>query len=368
MTKLHIVHTESSVGWGGQEIRVLEESRGMISRGHRVTVIAPPESRLVQRAQSFGVPVEPVPIFRRSPLALARLSRMIGQLAPDIINTHSSTDAWLVSLLALTGLIRAPQVRTRHISATPASTFTSRWLYARAAAHVVTTGELIRRQVMELGADPDRVTTIPTGIDPQRFAPGDREAERRRLGIDGRRCMGIVANIRRFKGHRFVMEAMQRLAPDTWQLVIVGEGPSRPDLERLAAEWGLADRIRFVGDQADVAPWLRAMDLFVLPSTANEGVPQALLQAMMTGLPCITTSAGAIPDVARDGITATVVPPGDSTAILAAIRAMEADPAAAARLGDTARTWALEHATLERMLDRMELVFRSTVQRGVAHG
>lgn len=221
---------------------------------------------------------------------------------------------------------------------------------------------------MELGADPDRVTTIPTGIDPQRFAPGDREAERRRLGIDGRLCMGIVANIRRFKGHRFVMEAMQRLAPDTWQLVIVGEGPSRPDLERLAAEWGLADRIRFVGDQADVAPWLRAMDLFVLPSTANEGVPQALLQAMMTGLPCITTSAGAIPDVARDGITATVVPPGDSTAILAAIRAMEADPAAAARLGVTARTWALEHATLERMLDRMELVFRSTVQRGVAHG
>lgn len=367
MMKLHIVHTESSIGWGGQEIRVLEESRGMIARGHRVTVIAPPESRLVQRAPSFGVPVEPVPIFRRSPLALARLSRVIGRLAPDVINTHSSTDAWLVSLLALTGLIRAPQVRTRHISATPAPTFTSRWLYARAAAHVVTTGELIRRQVMELGADPDRVTTIPTGIDPRRFAPGDREAERHRLGIDGRRCVGIVANIRRFKGHRFVMEAMRQLAPKNWQLVIVGEGPSRPDLERLAADWELADRVRFVGDQADVAPWLRAMDLFVLPSTANEGVPQALLQAMMTGLPCITTSAGAIPDVARDGVNALVVPPADPNALLSALRRLEAEPSLARRLGDAARTWALAHATINGMLDRMEDVFQSVVTARERH-
>ena len=365
--RLHIVHTESSIGWGGQEIRVLEEARGMIGRGHRVTVIAPPESRLLGREPDFGVPVEAVPIFRRTPRAMLGLACTLRRLRPDVINTHSSTDAWLISLLSMLGATTAPQVRTRHISAAPSASITSRWLYRSAASRVVTTGELIRRQVIAVGARPERVHAIPTGIDPRRFGPGDRAAERSRLGIDGRRCIGIVANVRRFKGHRQVMEALRSLDPAGWQLVVVGDGPSRPDLERLAGSWGLADSIRFVGDQKDVAPWLRAMDMFTLPSTANEGVPQALLQAMMTGLPCITTSAGAIPDVARDDINALVVPPADPAAILAALRRLESDPCTAARLGESARAWALAHATIDGMLDRMEQVFRSAVQAREQH-
>jgi glycosyltransferase involved in cell wall biosynthesis len=365
---LHIVHTESSIGWGGQEIRVLEEARGMIGRGHRVTVIAPPESLLVRRAPGFGVPVEPLPIFRRTPRAMIGLARTLHELRPDVINTHSSTDAWLVSLLSLLGRTKAPQVRTRHISAAPTATITSRWLYGVAPSCVVTTGELIRRQVIAVGARPERVVAIPTGIDPRRFGPGDRLAERQRLGVDGRRCIGIVANVRRFKGHRHVLEAVRGLDPEDWQLVVVGDGPSRPELEGLVDSWQIRDRVRFVGDQADVAPWLRAMDLFTLPSIANEGVPQALLQAMMTGLPCINTSAGAIPDVARDGINALVIPPSDPAALEAAVRRLGSEPATAARLGEAARTWALSHATIDGMLDRMERVFRCVVSRGTLHG
>jgi glycosyltransferase involved in cell wall biosynthesis len=88
---------------------------------------------------------------------------------------------------------------------------------------------------------------------------------------------------------------------------------------------------------------------------------------MMTGLPCITTSAGAIPDVARDDINALVVPPADPAAILAALRRLESDPCTAARLGESARAWALAHATIDGMLDRMEQVFRSAVQAREQH-
>src|SRR6185295_526207 len=121
-------------------------------------------------------------------------------------------------------------VRTRHISAPVPRDRLTRWLYTKATAEIVTTGEAIRTQLIrDIGVPPPRVSSIPTGIDPERFAPADRDDARRSLG--------------------------------------------------------LADRVRLAGNQNDVAPWLAALDVFALPSYANEGVPQALLQAMLMALP-----------------------------------------------------------------------------------
>src|SRR2546430_2757979 len=82
---------------------------------------------------------------------------------------------------------------------------------------------------------------------------------------------------------------------------------------------GLGERVIFAGLQRDVAPWLAALDVFALPSYANEGVPQALLQAMVARVPCVTTSVGGIPEIARDGETARVVPATNAKALAAAI-------------------------------------------------
>ena len=100
-----------------------------------------------------------------------------------------------------------------------------------------------------------------------------------------------------------------------------------------------------------------------MPSYANEGVPQALIQAMLVGLPSITTAVGGIPEIAEHERTAIVVPPEDPAALAAAVVALA--PAAGRRreLGEAARKLCVESHSLERMLDRMEAVFR-----GVAHG
>ena len=96
----------------------------------------------------------------------------------------------------------------------------------------------------------------------------------------------------------------------------------------------------------------------MLPSYANEGVPQALLQAMFAGSPCVTTSAGGIPEIAHDGITATVVRAEDPPALARAIDALLADRAEALRLAANAYAFVATRYGLDAMLDRMELVFR----------
>ena len=116
-------------------------------------------------------------------------------------------------------------------------------------------------------------------------------------------------------------------------------------------------RVRMVGDQRDVLPWLQALDLFALPSYANEGVPQALVQAMLCGLPCVTTPIGSIGELARDEITALVVPPRDRDALAAAISRLAGDPALRSELGSVARRHCVENFSYERMLDRMEAIY-----------
>ena len=115
------------------------------------------------------------------------------------------------------------------------------------------------------------------------------------------------------------------------------------------------------GDQRDVLPWLQSFDIFALPSYANEGVPQALVQAMLAGLPCVATAAGAIGEAAVDGETALVVAPQDAAALAAAIERLAVDPALRARLGAAARAHCARHFAYDAMLDRMEAVFRDAV-------
>jgi glycosyltransferase involved in cell wall biosynthesis len=127
----------------------------------------------------------------------------------------------------------------------------------------------------------------------------------------------------------------------------------RQVLERISNE-----RITFVGNKADVVPWLQAFDVFALPSYANEGVPQALAQAMLAGLPCVTTNVGGIGELARDGETALVVPPQDPKALRSALQRLLGDGPLREKLGAAARRHAAANFSLEGMLARMETIYR----------
>jgi glycosyltransferase involved in cell wall biosynthesis len=364
--KLRILHTEASTGWGGQEIRILDESVGMRSRGHEVQIAAPANAPIFGEAQRRKIPTHDIGLGHRSPSSFMALRHVIKTFQPHVVVTHSSSDSWLAALAARLPGSRTAVVRTRHLSTPVAGGALNRWLYGSAPARVVTTGEAIRGQLIKtLHLDPLSVVSIPTGADMSRFRPGDRAAARARIGIGNTApLVGIVATLRSWKGHRFLISAMSDPRLAHARLVIVGDGPQEPVLREQAAPLG--DRVVFAGQLNDVTPWLQALDVFVLPSTGNEGVPQALIQAMACGLPVVTTAVGAIPEVVRAGETGLVVPVGSPQALADAIATLLGNEALSARLSASGREFVSQRFTATAMLDKMEEVLHDAAA-GVQH-
>ena len=360
---MRIVHTESSCGWGGQELRIIVESEGMLARGHEVCIVAPPESRIFAETRRRGIPSREAPIARKRLRGLWALRRVLAERWADVVNSHSSTDSWLAALALLT-LSGPPRlVRTRHVSTPIPGHALNRWLYRSAAAHVVTTGERLREQVMsQAGLDAARVSSVPTGIDLARFSPGDRAQARVQLGLPAVAfVVGIVATLRSWKGHRYLVDAVAGMPETT--LVIVGDGPGGDNLRAQIKALGIESRVRMSGNRDDVVPWLRAFDAYALPSYANEGVPQAIMQAMACGLPVVSTPVGSIDELVRDGDTGLFVPPRDVPALRAALERLRADPGLRSSLARRAGEHVRSHFALGGMLDRMEAIFEAAAFR-----
>ncbi len=366
---MRILHTEASCGWGGQEIRILEESRGLIARRHEVTVACPAHARIAAEAARFGVPVVALPIEFKTLAGFRALRSYLCGNRPDAVNTHSSADSWLTGLACATLAHPPAIVRTRHISARVSGNAFNRWLYRRTRA-VVTTGESLRRNLLEaLDLDPARVVSIPTGIDTERFSPvkgaAEKAAVRLALGLDPDEThLGIVATLRSWKGHLFLLDAFARMQRPGLRLLIVGDGPMRGPIEEKIAALGIQSSVTLTGQCADPERWMQAMDVFCLPSYANEGVPQAILQAMLCGLPIVTTPVGAILEAVSDGETALVVPPKDGAALAAAIARLLDGGELADRLGSAARRVASADFSRDRMLDKMEGLFAGVCGHG----
>jgi glycosyltransferase involved in cell wall biosynthesis len=295
---MKIMHTEASSGWGGQEIRILTESQAFMRHQHEVILAADIDSEIIKRASIYGVKAFPIPLKKKRWQEFKALRALIENQRPDIISCHSSTDHWLSAAARLTTKHQPAIVRTRHISAPVTRNWTTRWLYNSGTDGIMTTGEAIRDQLLsDHFVQSERIHSVPTGIDVDRYVPGDLAQAKTSLGLPSSQFVfGIVATLRSWKGHSYLIEAFNQLnRPDT-TLLIVGDGPQMDNCKKLASQTSHPANIVFTGNQQDVLPYLQAMDCFVLPSYANEGVPQALLQAMAVGIPVIACPIGGIPE------------------------------------------------------------------------
>lgn len=370
---LHIVHTEASQGWGGQEIRILTEAQGMVARGHRITLLTPPSARIFQAAQERGIPVEAMPFEKKTLKGILAMRRWLRNNTCDIINTHSSTDSWLVALAQIASARRVPVVRTRHISALVSTSWTTRWLYASSSNHVVTTGERLRIALEErLALPPSHATSIPTGIDLSRFSRAATKpsgAIRSKLGIPvDALVIGIAATLRSWKGHDYLLEAFTGLADKfpSAHLLIVGDGPRRQHLMEKIAATSLTGRIHLIGHREDIPDVLAAMDLFALPSYANEGVPQAIMQAMAMELPVVSTMVGSIDEAVEDGVTGYLIEPKNTLLLEEKLTMLLGDETLRRQMGKAGRNRAQARFSLDAMLDAMEKVFYQVLDRRAA--
>jgi glycosyltransferase involved in cell wall biosynthesis len=222
----------------------------------------------------------------------------------------------------------------------------------------------LRRQLArDNGFELSRMTSVRTGIDLVRFRAMDQAACRRALGVDARPALGIVATLRDWKGHDYLLDAWTRLrsAFPQWQLLVIGDGPQRARLEARTADEGLADSVRFVGNQDDVPKWLNSLDLFVLPSFGDEGVPQGIMQAMACGLAVVSTPVGAIEEAVQRGRTGLLVPPRDAAALAEALASLMGDAVGRRAFGEAGHAYAQAHFGVDMMLDKMEAVFRGAI-------
>jgi glycosyltransferase involved in cell wall biosynthesis len=358
-----IVHSEASTGWGGQERRILAELQGFRQRGHQVWLLAPAHSEISRRARAERIACERVDFARwKYPWEALRLALWLRRVRPHVVNPHSSRDGWVLGVAAR--LARMPFiVRTRHIDVEYPNRWLSRHAFTTLADHVVTTSDRIAKHFQEMFSLPDsRVSALPTGIDLQRFSPA---GERARIVSDpgGAPVAGMVCVLRSWKGHATFLDAVARLqaAGQALQPVIVGEGPMRERIERMIAERALAGRVMLTGNRDDVPEVLRALNVLVIPSTKHEGVPQIGLQALAVKTPVVGSDVGGIPEIIRPGETGRIFPAGDAGALARAIQETLASAEHTRALADRGRALVESHHSLDRMLDRLDALYRAHV-------
>jgi glycosyltransferase involved in cell wall biosynthesis len=274
---------------------------------------------------------------------------------------HPATAAWVVH--RLTGI---PFSFTAHAN----DLFRDPPLLVRKAddaTFVVAISEYNRRLLARRGTTTP-VHVVHCGVDPARFAAAPTASR----GPDGgRRTVVCVAGFEPKKGHRDLVAAFATVAARDADvaLVLVGDGPERGAVGAEVRRAGLSDRVQFRGATGtdEVRALLRRATLFALPAVQDDtgrmdGIPVALMEAMASGVPVVTTSVSGIPELV-DGDCGIVVAPGDRDAIAQAMARLLDDPALAARFAACGRAKIEREFDLHREAARLGDLFESSVAR-----
>jgi len=293
--------------------------------------------------------------------AVCRLTRILRAEKVDILHCqrHQATVYG-----ALAGRLAGTRVVLAHVHGLNRSKNARRklinGLVFRWVSRVLAVGEGVRQDVIRCNraVKPEQVICLNNSIDCRRFASvtASREEVRRRLDLRPEAFAFVaVGRLAPTKGLTYLIRAFAaaRAKQATCELVLVGEGRSRRELEELAASLGVGNSVHFLGYRQDVELVLRGMDAFVMASVA-EGMPGALLEAMASGLPCIATAVGAIPEVLENGRLGVLVPAEDVDALAGAMLKVCCDAGAfaeSAALGREKVVQAYDHASLTRALD-----------------
>ena len=357
---MRILHTESSNGWGGQEIRILKESIGLRGRGHQIFFAVASKGGLIPRAREAGFMVHEVAFSRgKALLAIIELVKIIRQHAIDLVVTHSSLDAWLAGVAAR--LCKRPIVRLRHLSTPSKGGLNSFLLYRALADQIVTTSSCAAEAIIQETQLPSsRCLCVPTGVEPQEllFDPLEAKKFREGHGILPDDCLvGTACFVRSWKGIKDLLKAAALLKEEKKIKWVVIGGGYVDEYKPYAAELGVSDRVIFTGHLNAPYSAIAALDIFTLLSTAHEGISQASLQASFLERPLITTPVGGLPEVCIEGKTGLIVPPFSPESVKDAVLKLAYNPALRKKFGSAAKRLVEEKFTFAHTLEKMEEIY-----------
>lgn len=368
---LRIGFAVGSLEIGGTERQTVRLACSLAERGHDVHVFALMRGGpLEQQLAACDVPFEVFGVERlieRSPSravdargtarALERLGALVRSLRRRRLDVIQAALLWPTAICLSAGALARVPVRVsarrnlgtdldgRHHPAIER--------VANAASHhIVANSEAVKLALLGLGAPPAKVVVIPNGVGLLLNAT-DVAAQPAR-GV-------VVANLIHYKGHRDLIEALS-LLEDPPLVECIGDGPERVALARLLDETGLSGSVRFVGQVDDPSPHYRDAQFAVLPSH-EEGLPNAVLEAMTAGLPVVATAVGGVPEIIRDGKTGVLVPPRDPRALAAAVARVATDPGLRIRLGQCARRDVIRRFGWDRCVEQYESLYLTALAR-----
>lgn len=313
-----------------------------------------------------------------------RVSRLIRPYRPQVDLIHIVADGCEVYNIAarLAGFRRIVTTTQGLFGQDPWAQHWVRRFYERlnfrcADHHIMVSGATYEGWNRRVGIQRSKVTIIFNGMTPADYTGYDRAAYRMRLGIrEPAFVIGICARLHWMKGHLVLLEAFKRLieeykvkgirckaddpatlhlTPCTFHslsLLIAGEGPERPVIERKIAELGIGDFVRLIGHWDDPVGFAGAIDLNVLPSVEQETIGYQNIEAMFAGVPSVVSDFGGMKEIIGPSGGGRIVPARDQKALANAIRCYLEDPETCRRDGESARRFALASLTAEVMVQK----------------
>lgn len=372
----HILYVMHSLGRGGTENGVVNLLNRMDPARFRFTIALMESNRaMLERVERPGVHV--VTVRRRwgnDPLFPAQLFALFRREKPDLVHTRnfSAIEGLAAARLAgVKGVLHSEHGRdVDEAERLKRRRAIARSVLFRFADRVVTVSEELRSTILASCDVPSaKVQCVPNGVDLSRFgAHGARERIRRELGITSDQIVvGSVGRHDPVKDYRSLIKAFAAMrAANHVRLLLCGDGPSNLELRALARELAVDDRVIFTGFRDDVPDVLAAMDVFVLPSV-TEGMSNAILEAMASGLPCIATRVGGNGELVSHGVNGLLVPTGSPDKLHDAIRHLVDDDAARLRMGRAGRHRSETRFSLDGMVARYEDLYEGLILGGRRH-
>ena len=324
--RLRILMVDSERRWRGGQGQVFLLMRGLVDAGVSVALAAPPDGVLHARAAELDV--ERLPWRAGAgPVAIARLRHAIARGGFDIVHSHASRAHGAVAM-ARVGVRGGPRhVVSRRVDFEVGRGWVGAWKYRRGADAYIAISRGVRDVLIRGGVDAARIDVVPSGIDLEKLK-GVRDPGylREEFGLRaGERVLGNVAALAPHKAQAVLLRAVAMLpGSENVRTFVVGEGSLRSDLERLARELGIEERVVFTGFRSDALEFIRLCDVFVM-SSHLEGLGTSIMDAQALGAPVVATRTGGIPELVEDGVTGLLVPPDSPSLLAAAIARMLGD-------------------------------------------
>ncbi len=370
--RLRILYVVGNFVAGGAERHLLELWQRLDRSQFEIEIaVFRVEGQFASEALNLGWPVHDLGMGStiytpRGWLGFARLAHHVRTFRPDVIQGYLFGPNLFAALAGRLCRVPVVVVSKRNLDAfeTPRQIAAQRWAH-RLATHVVAVSAAVAETAVALGAKRERVVVIPNGVDVERFASA--VADPIVHGENGAPVVGAVGCLAARKDYPNLLEALALLQGRgcSFRAVVVGDGKEHGALVRQVDRLGLSERVRFLGERPDVERLLPGMDVFVL-SSREEGIPNALLEAMAAARPAVATAVGGTPEVVQDGETGWLVPPRDPQALAAALEAALSDPVEAARRGAAAQRATRERMSIQSMVERHARFYRAAVEEGAA--